>query len=175
MGWDSETSQQMAADVFETTWERLALLGCLLTAVGSFPAWFTLKLDPALATLVDEPEQIARGGIEGDGVLTLLFALLVVGTLAVVTYRTDDGPGWRSSGIGATLLTVLAYLDLQALRDQLAEYESQGGANQTLAESLTVDVHAALYVVIAGSILVTLAGLLGTVRRLRAQEATQTG
>jgi hypothetical protein len=175
----SGTCQQMAPDVFETTWERLALVGALVTALGSLPVWFTLRLDPTLAELLDEPEQFTRGGIEGDGILTLLFVVLVVGTLVAATYRTDGGPGWRSgvvtllSGVGATLLAVLAYLDLQSLRDQLAEYEGQGGANETLAESLTVDVHLALYVVLVGSVLVALAGLLGTVRELRGEETAE--
>ncbi|WP_340099781.1 hypothetical protein [Salinibaculum salinum] len=166
----------MAPEVFEKTWERIALLGCLVTAAGSIPVWFTLRIDEGLAALVDEPERITRGGIDGDGVLTLTFAAVVVVALVFATYRTDTGPGWRTStftllsGLGSGVIAVLAYLDVQAIQDRLATYESQGGINGTLAENLSVDVHVALYAVMAGSALVVLAGLVGTVQEIRAED-----
>ncbi|MEF8784527.1 MAG: hypothetical protein V5A45_01250 [Haloarculaceae archaeon] len=170
----------MAPEVFEKTWERIALLGCLVTGAGSIPVWFTLHIDDGLAALVDQPERITRGGIEGDGVLTLTFAAVVVVALVFATYRTDAGPGWRTStftllsGLGALILAVLAYLDLQAIRDRLTTYEAQGGINGTLAESLSVDVHIALYTVMAGSTLIVLAGLAGTVQEIRAEDGPET-
>jgi hypothetical protein len=163
----------MAPDVFESMWERVALLGCGVTAAGSVPAWFTLRMDPAFAALVDEPEEISRGGLDGDGILTLTFALVVVAALGYANYRSDTGPGWKPavvtllSGIGAAGLAGIAYLDLQSLRDQLAAYEGEGGVNGTLAQNLSVEVNTALYVVIVGGALVVLAGALGTVRELR--------
>lgn len=172
-GPSSGTCQQMAPDVFETWWERLALLGCVVTAAGSVPVWFTLRMDPALAALVDQSEEVARGGIEGDGILTLLFVLVVVATLGYAAYRTDTGPGWKAavvtllSGVGATAIAAIAYLDLRALRDQLARYERQGGINGTLAENLSVDVHIALYAALAGAVIIVVAGLFGTIRELR--------
>ena len=171
----------MAPDVVESTWERLAVLGCVLTVAGSVPAWFTLRLDPVLAALVDEPEKITRGGLEGDGILTLTFALVVVAALVYANYRDETGPGWKTavvtllSGIGAAGLAVIAYVDLQGLRDQLAAYEAEGGANATVAQNLSVDVHTALYVVIVGGVLVFLAGALGTMRELRRADRPEPG
>lgn len=166
----------MAPEAFEKTWERIALLGCLVTAAGSIPVWFTLRIDEGLAAPVDQPERITRGGIEGDGVLTLTFASVVVVALVFAAYRTDTGSGWRTStftllsGLGSGVIAVLASLDVRAIRDRLATYEAQGGINGTLAESLSVDVHIALYVVFVGSALVVLAGLFGTVQEIRAED-----
>lgn len=170
----------MAPDVVESTWERVAVLGCVLTVAGSIPAWFTLRLDPVLAALVDEPEEITRGGLEGDGTLTLTFALVVVAALVYANYRGEAGPEWKAavvtllSGIGAAGVAVVAYVDLRSLRDQLAAYEAEGGANATVAQNLSVDVHTALYVVIVGGVLVFLAGALGTVRELRRADRPET-
>lgn len=169
----------MAPELFEKTWERIALLGCLVTAAGSIPAWFTLHIDQGLAVLLDEPARITRGGIRGDGLFTLLFAALVVVALVVAAYRTESGPGWRTStltllsGLGSGVVAGVAYLDLRAIRDRIAAYEAEGGINGTLAEGLTVEVHTALYAVLVGSALIALAGLLGTREEVRAEEGPE--
>lgn len=168
----------MFDDVLPTTWSRIAIVGSLVTAVGSIPTWFTLTIQPELAALLNEPETITRGGLGGDGSLTLVLAALVAVAVLIVSYRSPSGAGRKTAalatlgGIGAAFLAFLAWADFQDLQDTLAEFASGNAIEASVAEAMTAEMHVALSVVALGSLLLIGAGILGLVR---ASGPSQTG
>lgn len=160
----------MTDELLQNTWARIAIVGSLVTAVGSIPTWFTLNIQPELAALLNEPETITRGGLGGDGALTLVLAALVGVAVLVVSYRSSSGAGRKTAalstlgGIGAAFLAFLAWADFQDLQDTISEFASGNAIEATVAEAISAEMHVALYIVALGSLLLIGGGILGLVR-----------
>lgn len=143
-------------------WGRLALLGSGLLVLGSFRPWITLTVSDSLAGEAGVPATSTAGGLSGDGVTTLVVAAVVAATILVVASRSNRGPGSRTAGLclfsGVTVLAVAysLYETARRSRADLAGLETAGTA--------TVDLHASLFVVGLGALVLTASGLLGLVR-----------
>ena len=149
-------------------WEKLALAGSGVLALGSIRPWLTLSVSEELAAQTGVPVEESAGGLAGDGIATLLIALLIAAALIVLARRSETGAGWRTAGAAAFsgLVTGLVcwavYTDGQSAQDRLA---AQAEAGQTV----TLDVHASLFVAALGSVVLVVAGVLGVLRERRAR------
>lgn len=143
-------------------WGRLSLLGSGLLVLGSFRPWITLTVSDALASDAGVPATSTAGGLAGDGVATLAFAAVVTVTVLFVAARSDRGPGRRTAG-----LCLFSALTVMAVAYSLYDTAQRSQASLTGAETAgtaTVDLHASLFVVGLGALVLAASGLVGLVR-----------
>ncbi|WP_290811672.1 hypothetical protein [Halovivax sp.] len=136
-------------------WGKLALAGSAIVALGSVRPWVTLRRA--------EAADITAGGLSGDGVASLFFAVLVAATVLVVAYRSDAGPGrysaWTTLFSGITV-GLLVYGVYSTGRSDMRTFAASSGAGDVVA----LDVHASLFVVALGGVLLVAAGVVGLLR-----------
>jgi len=131
----SETPERTDIGAY-TIGQKVALGGSGLAVVGAFLPWLTVEIF-----------DISKTGIDGDGVFTLIFGLVVLG---LVLYR---GPGrWgRKSMIGVVLLGVLtALVGIAYINDPLLGVENApDGGSELVSLGIGLYVTAAAGVVMA--------------------------
>ena len=142
------------------TWAVLSIVGSGVLILGSFRPWTTLTVSEAENAGISVTE--TAGGLAGDGVTTLFFATLVIVTVLVSAYRYDHGPGtWTAmlatfSGLSVGFVAYAVYDGERTL--QRAYTDGAGGVTATL------DLHASLFVVVLGAMVLVASGLVGIVR-----------
>jgi len=142
-------------------WAALAIAGSGFLLLGSFRPWTTLTVSEEAGNSGLEVTETA-GGLAGDGVTTLFFATLVIVTVAIAAVRYEDGPGtWTAiltsfSGVAVGFVAYIIYDRERSL--QWAYTEGTEGVTASL------DLHASLFVVALGAVVLTISGLVGIVR-----------
>lgn len=155
---------------FEQAWQRTAFSGAVTTAIGSIPVWITMTVPSSVAEASAIPERATRGGVGGDGLLTLLLAVLVVGLLVRSSRREESSPS-RTTGVITILVGALsavtaavAYQDASNLRPTVVALEDAGIVASGSTDAVVVDVSVALWVVVVGGLIVVAAGVMCLLR-----------
>ena len=123
--------------------EKIAICGAGITVLGAFLPWIELG-DPA-----------SQNGIDGDGVFTLGFALLVAGIVVVRNWRKVDKGAVVVLGLLTLGIGVLYISDPSAGVDM----EGTGAFGQALADAMEPGL--GLYVTTLGGLGMTVGGVLG--------------
>ncbi len=143
-------------------WATLALVGSGLLALGSVQPWITLTVSENLATAIGVPPRETAGGLGGDGLTSLFFALLVVAVVLFSAARSSTGPGRGTaglclfSGLAVGFVAYAVYADARATRDRYARVDVEA--------TIALDVHASLFVIVLGALVLASSGAIGLVR-----------
>lgn len=149
----------MDLDAVTGRWRAVTLLGAVAVALGSVPRWFTVERDPDYAAAVGQPEVEAVGGIAGDGLFTLVFAVVAILAVLVRSTRPDEIPRVRAAvaaaiaGLAAAVISGWSYY---------AWWTDQQDVDGGVAAGLeSAEPHLALYAVLLGAAVVMFGGGLG--------------
>lgn len=165
----------MVSISFDRTWERLALIGAGATALGSIPVWVTMTVAPSVAEATTIPEHSTRGGIVGDGTLTVFLAILTVGV--VIRSARRDHPRWTTSllvvvaGALSAVTAAVAYRDARVLQTNLESLESADVITTTSAV-VTTNTSVWLWLVLGGGLSIAASGLVPLFHALRGESGS---
>ncbi|WP_254861707.1 hypothetical protein [Halovivax gelatinilyticus] len=158
----SRTGAEFVDTLTLQPWAKLSLVGAGLLVLGSFQPWITLDVSETVATTLGVPTEETAGGLGGDGVTTLFFALVIAGVVLFYAARSESGPGLRTAGLSlfsglvVAIVAYAVYADARATQDGYAAAEIEG--------TVSLELHASLFVVALGAIVLVASGAIGIKR-----------
>jgi hypothetical protein len=151
----------MDLDASTPRWTLVAGVGAVVAAVGSVLPWATLRFDPELADLASVPATQTVSGLDGDGTITLVLAILTLAVLVAAAVSARPGPKTAAvTALAGTLVTVVAalnYRELQATRSRIRRRAAESGSEMA-GDAVTVELDPGLYVLGLGGLLLLVAG-----------------
>lgn len=106
--------------------EKVAIVGALLTAIGAFLPW------------VSAGGLVSVSGIDGDGILTLMFAIGVGAIVAFRDWNRGEKIGIGVLGVLTVLIAANVYGNLSETAGVAIEAEAGGGLHMTLVGGLVL-------------------------------------
>jgi hypothetical protein len=141
------TGWERARPVWSVPIRVLVLGAAALLLAGSFLPWARAEAGPFTAT---------KNGIDGDGVLTLVLAIVIA--LLFFLARNAKVTAWLIVGLGA-LATIVAVIDVADVSNRADDLE-----RQAVGLGATVSVGSGLWMALAGGVIATVGGIVALVR-----------
>lgn len=142
-------------------WVLLAGVGAVVAAVGSVLPWVTLRFDSTLAALASVPKTRTVSGLDGDGTITLVLAVVTLAGLVAAVLRSRPGPKTAAvTALTGTLVTTVAVVDYREFRATRVRIQRRvaGSRPETGADAVTLDIEPGLAVLGLGGLLLLVAG-----------------
>jgi uncharacterized membrane protein (TIGR02234 family) len=151
----------MDLDASIPQWGLLAGVGALVAAIGSVLPWATLRFDATLADLANVPETQTVSGLDGDGTVALVLAVLTLAALVATALRSRPGPKTAAvtalTGTLVTTVAVVGYREFRATQSRIQQRVAETGP-ETASDAVTVELEPGLYVLGLGGLLLLVAG-----------------